>query len=412
MKKIFLFPVFLFIALQSYSQNTVITTGNWNNPTTWSGGDIADDITEDVDYAGGVGYTATVRSGFSYTVGNVTLNSNDGLTLRSGSELILGSSVESKDLNANNNAIILIDGALRVHGDFNVNNNLTLVINGSFIVEGSVNINNNGNVGIETSGTFEVGGDFVGNNNTSLDVDEGGEVNIGGDFIGGNNTFANVDGIVNIGNDIDVGNNSTLVGDGTVSIGGECRGPATFCTGVLPIELLFFTAQVSNDVVNFQWATASEENFDFFTLERSVDAENYEVVDHIGGNGWSKNIVNYKFADKNPLQGRSYYRLKSTDFDGSSEYHSPVMVSVGGIDKDMTLLSNPVSTNLIRFQLNFRPEEHVEVAIRNTSGRVIYKATLKPGLSRYTINEVLRSGMYILEVKAANKRFLSRLVRQ
>ena len=68
------------------------------------------------------------------------------------------------------------------------------------------------------------------------------------------------------------------------------------------------------------WATASELNNDFFTVERSVDGLTWEVVDLVNGSGTTPLRNDYSTQDPRPYSSLSYYRLKQTDFDGAFEY--------------------------------------------------------------------------------------------
>ncbi len=91
----------------------------------------------------------------------------------------------------------------------------------------------------------------------------------------------------------------------------------------LPIELISFNATVQQAEVKLQWATASELNNDFFTIQRSQDAESWEDVVEIKGAGNSNERINYETTDGLPYNSISYYRLKQTDFDGAYTF-SPV----------------------------------------------------------------------------------------
>jgi len=89
----------------------------------------------------------------------------------------------------------------------------------------------------------------------------------------------------------------------------------------LPIELLTFDALLNKDEqVELSWATAAEVNNDYFTIEKSKDGVNFEIVGTVDGAGTSNNLLFYESLDKNPYAGVSYYRLKQTDFDGQFSY--------------------------------------------------------------------------------------------
>ena len=90
---------------------------------------------------------------------------------------------------------------------------------------------------------------------------------------------------------------------------------------VLPVELLSFeVAKIFENQVLIQWKTATETNNDFFILERSKDGETWENIKKINGAGNSLENINYAEIDESPLEGVSFYRLKQTDFDGTTSF--------------------------------------------------------------------------------------------
>ena len=89
----------------------------------------------------------------------------------------------------------------------------------------------------------------------------------------------------------------------------------------LPVELLYFDAELIEDnKVLLTWATLSELDNDYFSLEKSNDGRTWKVLKNIDGAGTTQTVKHYKFNDKNPFDGFNYYRLKQTDFDGRFEY--------------------------------------------------------------------------------------------
>jgi len=155
--------------------------------------------------------------------------------------------------------------------------------------------------------------------NTSIVViPVGGEINSSSNAPGGDDNF------ISVGIDVPpvieyLGNRDGTVTGPAVIIAGE--------TGPLPIELISFDTKLSGDVVNISWATASEINNEFFTLERSVDGINWRIIGEVDGAGNSSERIDYSFMDYNPIPGLSYYRLKQTDFDGKFEYFTPSVIS-------------------------------------------------------------------------------------
>jgi hypothetical protein len=94
----------------------------------------------------------------------------------------------------------------------------------------------------------------------------------------------------------------------------------------LPVELIDFNVYCENSLHRVQWSTASEVNNDFFALERSVNGNDWQQVDRITGMGTINELTEYA-VDINPVNTLTYYRIKQTDFDGSSTIFGPIAVN-------------------------------------------------------------------------------------
>ena len=110
----------------------------------------------------------------------------------------------------------------------------------------------------------------------------------------------------------------------------------------LPIELISFEAKKGDGFyVNLHWITASEQNNDFFTVERSRHGKVWEKVGVVKGAGNSNSILRYTLTDENPYAGISYYRLKQTDFDGSFSYSEIRMINLKISQIQIAVYPNP-----------------------------------------------------------------------
>ncbi|GIV32674.1 MAG: hypothetical protein KatS3mg031_0209 [Chitinophagales bacterium] len=114
----------------------------------------------------------------------------------------------------------------------------------------------------------------------------------------------------------------------------------------LPIKLLYFTAQPHGKTVELKWATATEVNNAFFTIERSENGRTFEEIVSLEGAGNSSVIREYKAYDEKPLSGVSYYRLKQTDFDGTASYSNIVSLMFNHSDASVVfIVPNPIRTD-------------------------------------------------------------------
>ncbi len=87
----------------------------------------------------------------------------------------------------------------------------------------------------------------------------------------------------------------------------------------LPVTLLYFRAFADDGVVRLDWATASERNNDYYSIERSVDGLGFTEVLRVHSLGNSQQQTIYDAIDSDPLLGTSYYRLRQTDTDGTTK---------------------------------------------------------------------------------------------
>jgi Secretion system C-terminal sorting domain/Beta-propeller repeat len=90
---------------------------------------------------------------------------------------------------------------------------------------------------------------------------------------------------------------------------------------VLPIALTSWKATCKNEVAQLSWATASERNNAYFTIESSGNALDFSAIGRVEGAGESNQPLHYGFKDtKHFFNKTTYYRLKQTDLDGKFDY--------------------------------------------------------------------------------------------
>lgn len=88
----------------------------------------------------------------------------------------------------------------------------------------------------------------------------------------------------------------------------------------LPVEWLNFEVNKTGEKnATISWTTISEEDNDFFTVERSSDTKSINIVEFVESNK-SSNISSYEITDYDLPSGVSYYRIKQTDINGDHSY--------------------------------------------------------------------------------------------
>ena len=126
-----------------------------------------------------------------------------------------------------------------------------------------------------------------------------------------------------------------------------------FCaTSVMPIVLTYFGANPLDNAVELKWTTASEENNDYFTIERSANGLEFEELSRVDGAGNSFEILDYRLLDKRPISGVSYYRLKQTDYDGTNATFKVVAVEFYG-NGDLISITKQLGSDKLVISNNF-----------------------------------------------------------
>lgn len=166
--------------------------------------------------------------------------------------------------------------------------------------------------------------------------------------------------------------------------------------GLLPVELISFKAMKENEKGIVTWVTAAELNNDFFTIQRSKDGANFEDIGTVAGMGTTNQPQTYTFTDENPLAGTSYYRLKQTDFDGTTEIFKPALFEMISSSSHITVFPNPVSGNKFKININ-GISNSANLKIVNLHGEEIYNQLVNNARNEeLTINQVsIKPGIYI-----------------
>jgi hypothetical protein len=163
---------------------------------------------------------------------------------------------------------------------------------------------------------------------------------------------------------------------------------------LLPIKLKSFNSAYKNNSVILNWQSMYENNFDFYQLEKSIDANQFTTVATIKGKSINGNAADYSFTDASIVKDKQYYRLKMVNRDGSFNY-SQVITSSSKSSLEISLYPNPVNNLLVVTHQQL--SETVTLQIFNQEGKLVKSATTQKGTAQTTIDvESLNKGAYAL----------------
>lgn len=168
---------------------------------------------------------------------------------------------------------------------------------------------------------------------------------------------------------------------------GDCIVPA-------PVELVAFSGTYNRPVVDLEWTTVTEENNDFFVIERSQDGANFPAIGTVPGNGNAEGLIHYTFTDAHPKPGTNYYRLAQQDFDGTVN-HSQV-IAVHRSEVTITVAPNPFS-DATTVHIGQADGEDFRVTVTDARG-VVYQEQQVSGNTSMRIGDGFPAGFYIVRI--------------
>lgn len=137
---------------------------------------------------------------------------------------------------------------------------------------------------------------------------------------------------------------------------------------VLPVKLMSFTANCNMKNIDFKWATASEYNNSYFTIESSANQRNWTAITKVNGNGTSNSLQTYTYRFLNQLPANTYYRLKQTDIDGNYSYSGVVVANPCNREVlNIDIYPNP-TTGAINFSYHQDGDQSGAVSVYNMLG--------------------------------------------
>ena len=187
---------------------------------------------------------------------------------------------------------------------------------------------------------------------------------------GGSNVWTPLDGSVNVaGNFVLPAANpydAYIYGDAYVSLTFNNIFTLGSTDAPLPVELLSFTAEKFNEkTVILNWQTATEINSDYFQVQRSEDALNWENINRVGAAGNSNSLIKYQLYDYDQQPSQSYYRLKQYDFAGVFQYSQIRTVTFDQF-VEINVYPNPTSGPVY-----IESENSVDISVFDINGRLI-----------------------------------------
>ncbi|PWJ54298.1 putative secreted protein (Por secretion system target) [Dyadobacter jejuensis] len=221
-------------------------------------------------------------------------------------------------------------------------------------------------------------------------------VNLSGDIGGwGNTEFSLLGGYIT--------NGITALGIGTVET-------------PLPVELISFTASVTDCKVTLDWETTGEINLHHFEVEQSQDALHFTKLDQVRSSQVEGSGNTYTYSTTQPL-GTSYYRLKMVDQDNTFAYSSlqSLTTTCGAPNASMSVYPNPITDAqaLVKVGYVTSYKGKAQLSMMDLSGRQrLYKILTVDGPGTVHLDaSQLPKGLYLIYLSNLNGQTLGKTIK-
>lgn len=180
------------------------------------------------------------------------------------------------------------------------------------------------------------------------------------------------------------------------------------CAFVLPVDFKQFYGERIERVNKLYWETAMEENINYFSVERSNDAENFKEIARVE----PKNLPSfYNYDDHDTKPGSMYYyRIVSVEKNGERKQTKVIPL---GSNLNEVLVSgiypNPVEDDFV-MSVDARSSTELQVRIYDVVGKMVkeFKPSMPIGVNqiKFSVPE-LPAGSYMLEVRSSDDQIIT-----
>lgn len=168
----------------------------------------------------------------------------------------------------------------------------------------------------------------------------------------------------------------------------------------LPVTFMGFVARKNPDEsIKLLWNVAEEVNVRGYTLEMSTDGTRFNIAGYVTATGKSIYTLDYS----GPKAATVYFRVKNTDYDGSSKY-TPVIRVHSKMETNAQIQIYPMpATDQVTIQHD-QAAGNAMITISGLDGKIFQQVNAAPFTlqTQLNINRLAR-GIYIVRYQDGNK---------
>lgn len=206
-------------------------------------------------------------------------------------------------------------------------------------------------------------------------------------------------------NAIPIVKRSAMSGFSQFAIGSTSANP-------LPVTLTYLNADCTDNGVEVKWQTASENNSDFYSVERSLNGQNWNEIATKVAAGNSSSVIDYSFIDEDRLSGMRYYRLNQVDKNGATVFYDPVSIACSFNEMEVSVFPNPANAEFnIAVSSESKGEMTVQVIANDGKTIATLSSLIESGSSLIPVNiSSATAGVYQIIIVLNGKTTIKKLV--
>ncbi len=179
----------------------------------------------------------------------------------------------------------------------------------------------------------------------------------------------------------------------------------------VPVKWLNFTAiKEKNNTVLLNWNVNEIDNH-FYSVERSLDGDNFSEIGTVAASTASGNNHSYSFVDAHPFASKNYYRIKQVDKNGGYSYSNIIAVTIDEATTNWVVYPNPTTEKVNLFcNANYN---NMQVQIFDAVGKLVYSQAKPKALKGEVITVSLGNlakGVYSIKLQASNAETTSKKI--
>jgi len=171
----------------------------------------------------------------------------------------------------------------------------------------------------------------------------------------------------------------------------------------LPLTLLNFEGSSIKNTISLNWKTTNEINTKNFSIARSANGVDFTTLGVVNAAN-TTGIHNYNFVDTHPFDGVNYFRLLTTDKDGSYISSKTISIKLDTYKEDILVYPNPAA-DVVSVIFDVINAGKYSIKITDLTGTTISNitTTCHKGSNKINFNLARHSsGIYILTLVDSN----------